>query len=481
MSSSKALLPNLIWKFLERGVAQLISFVVSIVLARILMPADYGLVAVVMIFISLAAVFVNCGLGSSLIQKKEATALDFFSVLYFSLASATVLYAVLFFTAPLIVRIYGNEYVVLTPVLRVLGLQLIIGAVSSVQGAYVSRGMMFNKVFVVTLWTSGVSAVVGISMAYCGFGVWALVAQSLLASLTACLVMAIMLRKRPQLMFSWDALGKLAPYGLRILGSNLLVTGFLELRALIIGKLYSPADLAFFDRGRTLPHLLVNNVNNSFAAVLFPKMASQQDDLSSVKETMRMSIRFSAYLMSAPMFGLAAIATPLVSLLLTDKWLPCVPILQVFCIIYLFFPMHTANVQAIAAMGRSDICLRLEFIKKSIEIVVLLGTMWYGVTAIVIGVAACSISFTFLNAYPNIKLLNYSFKEQMLDILPSLGMGVMMFGGVYAIGFIPMGNNLALISIQILAGAAIYIGLSVLMRNKELVYIKNKLSELITK
>ena len=198
-------------------------------------------------------------------------------------------------------------------------------------------------------------------------GVWALVAQQLVSCVVNTFTLNRVVRFNLSLKCSYDRLKVLIPYGSKVLGTSLLVTVFMELRSLIIGKLYSPASLAYFDRGRQFPNLLVANINTSIGAVLFPKMSSQQDDIELVKQTTRKSIRLSSYIMSPLMLGLAAAAEPFVRLILTEKWIDCVPLLQIFCIIFLFQPVHTANTQAIKAIGRSDITLKLEFIKKCIE------------------------------------------------------------------------------------------------------------------
>lgn len=478
MSEKNGLIGNLMWKFAERISAQLISTVVSIILARFLDPSDYGVVSIVMIFITLANVFVSDGLGSALIQKKNAAAIDYFSVLYFNVGISCILYLILFFAAPFISDFYGTGYEILTPVLRILGLRIILTAVNSVQQAYVSKKMIFRKFFLATLAGTIVSAIVGIYMAYAGYGVWALVAQYLVSTSISTIVLFVALGKKPQLIFSFSSLKELLPYGMRILGAGLLISGYQELRALIIGKVYSSADLAYYDKGRNFPNLIVTNINTSISAVLFPKMSNEQDNLEKIKATTRNSIRFSSYLMCPMMLGLAAVAEPFIELLLTDKWIACVPLLQMFCIIYLFQPIHSANMQAIKGIGRSDIYLKLEIIKKVIELVVLLIVMWISVEAIVIGMTACATLFTLINAYPNVKLLNYKLKEQFADILPNLLMAAVMFGIVYLVGFVSV-NNLIKLLLQVLTGMGVYIILSMLTKNKEFIFIKNMCFERI--
>ena len=466
-----SLLSNLSWKFAERIASQAVSFVVSIVLARILAPSDYGAIAMVMIFVTLANVIVEGGFSSALIQKKDADKLDFSTVFYFSLVFSIVLYAILYIAAPSISRFYGSGYEVLTPVLRIIGIQVIIYAVNSVQQAYVSKKMMFQKFFWSTLVGTIVSAILGLVMAYSGCGIWALVGQQLSMTVTNVLVLYIVTRKLPGLMFSFERLKGLFNYGAKILGASLLVSLFLDLRSLIIGKLYSAKDLAFFDRGRQFPNLIVVNVNSSVGAVLFPKMSEQQDDTQKIKETCRMSIRFSSFVMMPLMMGLAACGEPLIRLLLTDKWIDCVPFLQLFCIIYMFYPMHTANMQAIKALGHSGTFLKLEFLKKIIELICLVLVMKISVIAIAVNMAILTTLFTFINAFPNIKYLNYSFVEQMKDIVPPIVMSTIMGVSVFLVGKLLAFSDYFNLLVQIIVGISIYVTLSILTKNTEMKFI----------
>jgi O-antigen/teichoic acid export membrane protein len=466
MSNDGGLISNLAWKFSERIASQVVSFIVSIILARILLPSDYGAVAMVTVFIALAQVFVEGGFSGALIQKKDADRLDFSSVFYFILAFSVVMYLVIFFTAPYISNFYGEGYEVLTPVLRVLGIQIVIFGVNSVQQAYVSREMMFRKFFYSTLVGTIVSAILGLSMAYMGYGVWAIVGQQLSMTLVNTITLFLITRKLPSLEFSWARLKGLLNYGIKLFVSNVLITFHQELRALIVGKLYSPSDLAYYDKGRSFPNIIVANINSSIGAVLFPKISREQDDINQVRRTTRYSIRFSAFLMSPLMLGLAAVAEPFIRLLLTDKWVPCVPLLQVFCVVYLFQPIHTANMQAIKAIGRSDVFLWLEIIKKVIELVVLFLVMRMGVMAIVLSMAVLTTLYTFVNAYPNSRLIHYSFSDQMKDIMPSIGNSLIMGSIVYMFSYLPL-QDWTLLLVQIPTGVMVYILLSKLFKIKE--------------
>lgn len=462
----KTLLKNMSWKFAERITAQLVTFVVSIILARLLEPSDYGVVSLVMVFITIANVFVSDGLGSALIQKKDADSLDFSSALYFNIGFSIVLYVLIFFLAPVITNFFGKNYEILTNILRVLGLRIIVAAINSIQQAYVSRKMLFEKFFWATLFGTLASAFVGVWMAYHGYGAWALVGQYLTNTIVDTLVLAIVLHKKPIFAFSYKRIKKLFNYGIKVLGSGLLIAIYTKIRSFIIGKIYKTSDLAFYNRADQFPSLFVGNVVTSISAVLFPEMASIQENIEKVKAVMKRSIRFTAYMMCPLLFGLAAIADNLVIVLLTDKWLPCVPYLRILCVSYLWYPIHSTNLQSIKAIGRSDIALKTEVIKKAIETITLLCVMFINVKAIVISMAVNSTIFMFVNAYPNQKYIGYSIIEQLNDIVEPLLMSMFMFVIVYALNYLQI-NSVLLMGIQIIVGAGIYVCISMLKKNRE--------------
>ena len=349
---------NMIWRFLEHTGAQLVQFIVAIVLARILSPEDYGTVELVMVFITILNVFVDSGLGTALVQKKNADNIDFSTVFYTNIVFCLVLYAILFITSPFIARFYSNE--TLTVVIRVLGITILISGVKNIQYSYVSKTLQFKKFFFATLFGTITAAVIGIWMAYHGFGVWALVAQQLINLTIDTIFLWITVNWKPNFVFSFDRLKELFSYGWKILLVGLLDTGYNNLRQLIIGKKYSKADLAFYNKGDLFPKAIIGNLNNAIDSVLLPVMSSEQDDKKLVKLMTRRAIKISTYCIAPLIMGLSVCAPSVVTILLTDKWLPCVPFLRIFCITYMFYPIHTANLNAIKAMGRSDLFLKLE-------------------------------------------------------------------------------------------------------------------------
>lgn len=478
MKESKAnkVMVNMVWRFMERCGAQGVSLIVSFVLARLLSPSDYGMIALVTVFTSLLQVFVDSGLGTSLVQKKDADDMDFSTVFYFNICMCLVLYAVMFFAAPAIARFY--EIPKLTAVVRVLCLMLIISGVRGIQHSYISRTMQFKLYFFATLAGTIVSAVVGIVMAYLGFGVWALVAQNLLSLFIGTIILWWTTKWRPRWMFSFDRLKGLFSYGWKILVSSLLDTGYIELRQLLIGKLYTTDDLAFYNKGQQLPRYATTNLNTTIKSVLLPAMANEQDNIQTVKAMTRRAIQLGTYIIMPMMVGLAVCAEPLIRLLLTETWLPCVFYLQIYCVIYAFQPIHTANLNAIKAMGRSDLFLKLEMIKKGIGLIVLLITLPISVEAMAYSLLATTITSQIINAWPNKKLLNYSYFEQVKDMLPQIGLSVLMGAVVYCVSFLKLSPALTLL-IQVPLGVVIYVVGSKLFKIESYAYLLTVLKNLL--
>ncbi|WP_418556169.1 lipopolysaccharide biosynthesis protein [Longibaculum muris] len=445
---------NMIWRFAERCAAQAVSFLVSITLARLISPEQYGSITLIMVFTSILQVFVDSGLGNALIQKRDSDDLDFSSVFYFNFIICILLYILMFVLSPFIGDFYEDKSLI--PLTRVISLTLIISGVKGIQQAYVSKHMLFKRFFYSTLGGTIFSAIVGIAMAYNGFGCWALVAQQLSNVTIDTMILWLTVKWRPKLIFSFERLKVLFSYGWKLLVSALFDTGYNNLRNLIIGKVYSPADLAFYNKGQQFPSLIVTNINTSIDSVLLPVMASAQDNANIVKKMTRKSIKMSGYVMWPLMVGLAVCAKPIVVLLLTEKWIDSIFFLRVFCFTYVLWPIHTANLNAIKAMGRSDEFLKLEVIKKCVGIISILISLPFGVHAMAIAYLITAPISAIINAFPNKKLLNYTFKEQIEDILPYIGLSLIMAALIWPIQNLPL-DNLMILVIQVVIGAMIYI------------------------
>ena len=466
--SEKKVMSNFIWRFAERCGAQVVSLIVSVVLARILSPDDYGTVALVTVFTTILQVFVDSGLGVALIQKKDADDLDFSSVFYFNLLVCVALYTGMFVCAPVIAEFYGRSELV--KIVRVISLTILISGVKNIQQAYVSRNMLFKKFFWATIGGTVFSAVLGITMAYSGFGVWSLVAQSLSNTFIDTVILWVTVRWRPRMAFSWKRLKGLLSYGWKLLASALLDTGYSNLRNLIIGKMYSSADLAYYTQGDKLPLVLVNNINTSIDSVLLPSMSQAQDNKERVKAMTRKSITISIYIMAPLMIGLAVCSPALVKLIFTEKWLPCVFYLRIFCVTYIFYPVHTANLNALRAIGRSDLFLKLEIEKKLVGFGLLFCTMWFGVDAMAYSLLVSTLTSMLINCSPNKKILSYSFREQMKDIFPSLAIACFM-GGIVLIESLILIPTFALLVLQVTTGVVAYAALSKAFHLKEFEFL----------
>ena len=468
MNDRSSVFSNLIWRFAERCGAQIVQFIVSIVLARLLLPETFGTVALVLVIAQIFQVFVDSGLGNALIQKKDADDLDFSSVFWFNVVWCLFLYGLIFITSPIIAKFYNDT--TLIPVIRVLCITVIISGLKNVQQAYVSRTMQFKKFFFATLGGTVASAFAGIGLAYGGFGLWAIVAQNLVNLTIDTLVLWITVEWRPRFIFSFERLKGLLSYGWKLLASALLDTVYGNLRQLVIGRMYTTSDLAFYNQGDKFPQIITSNINASIDSVLLPSMAQVQDDKARVKAMTRRAITVSTYLMAPMMIGLAFCANSVITLILTDKWTPCVLYMRIFCITYMFYPIHTANLNAIKAIGRSDLFFKLECVKKIMEMILLLSTMWFGVEVMAYSMLISSLLSQLINTWPNRKLLSYGYLEQIRDILPNILLSIGMGFCVWLIGGIDMSLVLKLF-VQILTGAVVYVSASYLFKIEPFIYL----------
>lgn len=461
-------LSGLFWKVMENGGTQGIQFIVSIILAKLLTPEEYGVVGLITIFITIANVFIQNGFNTALIQKKNADDTDFSSVFYLSLGMAGIMYAILFFAAPLIANFYQEPELVL--IIRILAITLFFGAVTSVQNAAVARRMEFRGLFFATLTAVIISGALSITMAYKGMGVWALVGQQLAHFFLLMVVLFITVSWKPKLLFSLTRVKTLFSFGWKLLCSSLIDTVYNNIYGLVIGKAYNNEMLGYYNRGDQFPKLITNNLGIAIQSVMLPAFSANQSDKPKVKSMVRRSIVTSSFVILPMMAGLIAVAKPMVLVLLGEKWLPCVPFLQLMCVAYSFWPIHIANLQAINAMGRSDTFLKLEIIKKAVGVVGLIIGIGFNVYILVILKAVIDFICTFINAWPNKKLLDYSIIEQWKDILPSMGISIIMGICAYSMQFV-ISNSLICLVIQVVIGAVVYVGLAKLFKMESFSYL----------
>lgn len=459
---------NLFWRLMERIGAHGVTLVVSIVLARLLDPSAYGTIAIITVFTSILGVFLDSGFSSALIQKKDCDDVDYSTVFYFQVAVGILLYGIMYVAAPFISDFYKLGE--LTHYIRVMSISFLISAVKGVQSAYVSRNLMFRKFFFATLGGTIFAAVLGIWMAYRGYGAWAIIAQGLANNTIDTIILWITVPWRPRLKFSFSRLKQLFSFGSRLLISALIDTVYNNLRSLIIGKKYTSENLAFYNKGKVFPNMIVSNVNTSIDSVLFPVMSGAQDSVETVKKMTRRAIKTSTYIMFPFMAGLAVCATPLTRFLLTEKWLPSVFFLRVFCFTYAFYPIHTANLNAIKSLGRSDLFLKLEILKKIVGFSAILITMFISVEAMALSLIVVSILSQMINAWPNRRILKYGYHEQLIDMLPSALVTAVMVACVYPIQLLGLPDLLTLI-LTVPAGVLVYIAISALFKIESFQYL----------
>lgn len=468
--SRTSFLINVLWRFFERIGAQLVSFIVTIVIARLISPESFGTVALISVFTSILQVFVDSGLGNALIQKKDADDLDFSTVFYTNVVFCLIIYIFMFFISPLISSFYGDYN--LTLYIRVVSITLIISGVKNVQQAYVSKHLLFRKFFFSTIIGTIVAAFVGIIMALKGLGVWALITQQLVNAFLDTVIVWITVKWRPKLCFSFSRLRELYSFGWKMLVTSLINTTFCKFRELVIGKFYSGTELAFYNRGNTLSLLVVQNVDASLSSVLMPTISNIQNNKERIQQIVKRTIKISTYIMSPFLLGLAAVSNNFVLIFLTESWLPCVPYLIIFCVGNLFYPLYTANLNSIAAMGRSDLYLKIEIVKKALGLVILLGACKFGVRAIAFSFLIERFLEVFVDVIPSGMLIKYGVYEQIKDVLPNYLISSFMFVVVHFVGKMGILPGLLLI-IQIIVGMVIYVLLSIIFQNDSFMYIIN--------
>ena len=453
------------WKFGEQVSSQLVSFILSIIFARLLTPNDYGVVALVNVFIILANVFVTSGFGTALIQKENSNEVDFSTIFYLSEAVSIIVYAIIFFLAPFIANFYKNSE--MTLILRVFALQLPISAFNSIQQAYISKHIMFKKVFVSTTISAILSGLIGIFMAYSDFGVWALIGQYLSNTIIISITLALQISWRPKLIFSWEAGKPLISFGWKILATSLLGEFFNQLRSLILGKVYTASDLAYYNRGLRFPELVSNNVNNTISGVLFPVLSKYGNDFDKVKTGLRRAIRMSTFILMPLLFGMMMTSTEIILLLLTKKWIAAVPYMQILCMSCVFDTVSNENIQALKSIGRSDVLLKLEILKKPIYLFLLLLGIKISVLFMAETMVIYNVIAVLINMSPNRKFLKYSFVEQVQDILPAFLASSFMSVIVYLVGKFGLSTGISFI-VKIVCGVLSYLLIAILFRMQAL-------------
>lgn len=464
---------NTIWKFLERFLAQGVSLLISIILARILVPDDFGTVSLVMIFFTFANVLVSGGLNTALIQKKDADEEDYSAILYASILLSGITYLVLFLVAPSIANLFNKP--ILTPIIRIMSITLPINAVKSVWSAYISSTFQFKKFFFATLGGTVVSAGVGILMAYKGFGPWALVAQQMSNALidTIILLLTTKIKLVPKINFT--KLKQLLKYGWKILVANLIGVAYTEMMPFMIGIKHTSADLSYYTKGKSFPQAMSSTINNTLSAVLFPALSKKQEDKKTILDYTRKFIRISSFVVSPIMLGFLAISDNFVFVLLTEKWMAASYYIKIFCIVCLFDVVAIGNCETIKAIGKSGVYLIMEIIKKSAYLVTMLLFLFFSHDPETLAIAslACTVIQIVVNAVPNKFLIGYRFIDQLKDILPNLLTSGIMCGAVFLVQYLNPTLGVSTLIKQIVVGVAVYFAVVLFSKNQSYYYLLN--------
>ncbi|HFI0645866.1 TPA: lipopolysaccharide biosynthesis protein [Streptococcus suis] len=471
--TNREVVSSMIWSLSERFMSQIVSVIVTIILTRLIAPADYGLISIVTVIITILNVFMTSGFSAALIQQNEVEDADYSTVLWFSLGLGIAIYLIVFLMAPIVAQFYKLEE--LTLVLRVLALKVPLSALNSVQQAYVSRHMLFQKFFISTVSATIVSGIVGITLAYNSLGVWALVFQDLINVLTVTLVLWFGIKWRPTFVFSTSRLTKLFGFGVKIFLQTLFNTLYSNIRSLLIGRAYSATDLAYYSKGNQYPNLIVTNVDSAVSKTIFPVMSREQDNIEKVKSLARNTAQTTSYIMSPILIGFMICADSIVSLVMTDKWLPAVPYVQIICCCLLIRPFQTAIVQAIKAIGESGIILKMDIPVRFFALVLLFCTINYGVIYIAISEIVIELLALGIYSYYSNRLIGYSYLEIMVDFCQNIIISVIMGIAVYFIGIGLELDKAQELLIQVVVGGVIYFSFSVILKNNSLLHFKKLL------
>lgn len=471
---------SLTWMLIEKGGRAFVELLIQIVMARLLAPEQFGALAIMFVFVNVGNVIVQSGFNMALVQSPEVDFDDCSTVFWLSLVVSIILYAGTFTCAPLIARFYSMDFIVWP--LRVLALILVVNSFNAVQVAIVQRALELRKVFNATIVSVVASGVIGVASAFAGAGLWALVAQQLSYQVCNCVILAFQVRWRPRLVFKVRRVRELFSFGWKLLISGLLTQGYQSLSDLVIGRQFSASQLGLVSQGKKYPQAIGSMLDGAIQPVMLSAVAHVQDDIAYVKRLIRRALKTSTYL-TVPCMALFALVTePTIRLLLGEQWLPAVPFMQMYCFIYALLPIHTSNLQALNGMGRSDLFLKLELIKKAYGITfILVGAFVFQNVYILVGsYMLAGIIGTFVNAWPNRKVIGYSYLEQARDICPAFVLAAVSAAVAFPIGMLSL-PDIVMIVLQAAVMAACYLGLSKLFKVEALDYLLKTAKEVIAR
>ena len=458
------------WRLFEQGGKQIIQFGISVVLARLIAPDQFGMVAMLTIFISVANCFVDSGLGQALFRKKERTQADCSTVFWFSLVVSVVCYWILFFCSPLVSRFYDMQE--LTPILRVSALSIIIGTLGGVNRMFLQIDLNFKALAKYNISGLVISGIVGVTLAYYDFKVWALVYQNLTMTVVTTLFIIAKVKWYPSFIFSKTSFKEFFSFGCKLLASGLLDTVYTNIYGITIGKFYKASDLAFYNRAQQLKTMTSSLPTNILQSVTFPLLVNIQDNDEQLKSAYRRIIRISSFVVFPLCLGIGAVAYPLINTIYTDVWIYAAVLLSIIVFAGMLYPIHAINLNYLIVKGRSDLFLKLEIIKKVQGIAILCITIPMGLEAMCYGSVISSIICLIWNTHYTGKYLKMSIIDQMRDIFPTLLLsGVMYVCARFVAHY--MGNGIVSLVCSILTGAVIYIGGALLFKFPEVKELKN--------
>ena len=454
-----------LWSSVERFSVQGIMFVVMIIMARMLTPEDYGLVGMITIFVAVSQSLIDSGFSQALIRKQDRTETDNSTVFYFNIAVGAALYTILFLCAPIISDFYGEPQ--LTPVTRAIGLCIVFNSLAVVQRALLTVRLDFKTQAKATLIGAVVSGAAGVTMAYTGFGVWAIVTQQVVNLALVTLFLWVFSHWKPIWAYSWKSFRELFSFGSKLLASGLIDTLYRNMYLIVIGKVFKASDLGYYTRAHQFSDFASSNITGIFQRVSYPVLCTIQDDDTRLADVYRRLLKVSAFVIFPLLMGLAAVARPLVITFLTEKWLFAATLLVPLCFAGMWYPVHAINLNLLQVKGRSDLFLRLEIIKKALGVAMLCITLPMGLLPMCWGMLANSIISLVINTHYTGRLIHLGFLAQMRDLLPSLALSMATGAAVHAtVTLIPMHPGLALAA-GVIEGAALYSAIAKLLRFKE--------------
>ncbi len=453
------------WTSLGNVVNFSVNFVVGIILARLLSPSDYGLIAMITVFFSISQSFISSGFGNALVRKKDATQADFSTAFLFNVSVSIVFFVILFFLAPFIADFYGRP--ILASLIRVESVCMVIGSINIVQNTQFTRRIDFKTTMKIGFTTNVVGSVVGISAAYYGLGVWAIVAMDIVRQLTSTVLLWKASPWRPKMLWERESFRYLWGYGSKLLASEMLNTIYNNIYPIVIGKFFSAASLGNYTRAQGFVTLPSSNITSVVQRVTFPVLSQIQDDDERLIAGYRQMLKMVTFVVFPLTIGMAAVAKPMVLLLLTDKWAECIPYLQILCFAAMWHPVHAINLNLLQVKGRSDLFLKLEIIKKVIMTLVMIGTIPLGVLAMCAGTVFTSYTSLLLNTYYTGKFVHYNIFSQLRDLFPSLCLSFLMGGMVFVLTLL-VENSLIAFMASVVLGAVVYLLLAKVTKMEEL-------------